>query len=595
MKSPVQFLESLFDDVKRLYPDVRGLDRDLLTIKSRVLHEGDSFLTITLPALGKAFDKGLEEGEFRCPSAFKRRPRESLPRFLSGLTSDVFNANGSLKEVASVCAVKHIREILYLFRKMQLSSDREEILDQKAKTAFFALDAKIPSQESIPAWRLSQLKQVCKFLLPNLDCFEELDYRHGPGSVHEGYTSNQKWSAVYNGLLEGDHRLLLSGLDLVAYAQGYIPKDNPHEQTLSGSAKLVTVAKNSVSRRTITVEPCLSQFVQQGLNKHLRSEILRCSVLSRCLSLSDQKPNQELALIGSRTGRWATLDLSSASDLLGLYLVREVFASHPRFLEAMEVCRSSEVEANPFAFKIRKFAGMGNALTFPVQSVVFAAIAIAAQLTKVWEKRIPTFQDVKRAAKHVRVYGDDIIVEADVYHQVVDWLSCLGLSVNQDKSFHRGKFRESCGVDAYAGANVTPVYVRQHPVVTSKDAKALENLVSASNQFWLLGLYSISKACSDNVEEALGCALPLVHPNSSCLGLITRQKHYDFHRWNSQLHRFEVRAYVGSSKYRDDPIDGYPALLKFFLTPLLERQEGHLQRSSRRFTLSHRKRWTQAG
>lgn len=59
MKSLLRLLRSLLTDVKRLHPEVRGLDRDLLTIEARVEHEGIGFLTIALPSLGKRLDTSL--------------------------------------------------------------------------------------------------------------------------------------------------------------------------------------------------------------------------------------------------------------------------------------------------------------------------------------------------------------------------------------------------------------------------------------------------------------------------------------------------------------------------------------------------------
>ena len=70
MKSPVSLVRAFFKDMKRLEPDVRGLDRDLKTIELRVKHEGISFLTKTLTTLSDALDTGLEEGLFTCPYAF---------------------------------------------------------------------------------------------------------------------------------------------------------------------------------------------------------------------------------------------------------------------------------------------------------------------------------------------------------------------------------------------------------------------------------------------------------------------------------------------------------------------------------------------
>lgn len=334
-------------------------------------------------------------------------------------------------------------------------------------------------------------------------------------------------------------------------------------------------------------------FVQQGLNEFLRDSIAKDPVLSKCLSLSDQRPNQILALTSSHDGKYATIDLSSASDRLSYELVKLTFQKNPRFSSLVDQCRSDLVIGPSGPVPVQKFAGMGNALTFPIQSVVFALLCVSAIL---WDlgKFIPRRNDIERAASSVRVYGDDIIVPTEHYVTVVEWLELFGLKVNTEKSFSKGNFRESCGVDAYNGVDITPLYLRHEPSITSLSPNALENLISVSNQAWLRGYYKFSDTLKSTVEKFLGRKLPLVGPKASCLGWHTRLNAYEFQRWNHMLHRFEVKSLCGRSKHKIDKIDGYAALLKFFHTPLLGRPEGHLTKTERRFSLEHRWRWVQA-
>ena len=91
MKSPVVLLSTLLQGCKRLEPCVNGIDRDVLTIESRVKHEGDGFLTIALPALCDAFDEGLSTGKFTCPPGFKKTRGGAIPRLFSGMLCEVFD------------------------------------------------------------------------------------------------------------------------------------------------------------------------------------------------------------------------------------------------------------------------------------------------------------------------------------------------------------------------------------------------------------------------------------------------------------------------------------------------------------------------
>jgi hypothetical protein len=242
---------------------------------------------------------------------------------------------------------------------------------------------------------------------------------------------------------------------------------------------------------------------------------------------------------------------------------------------------------------------MGNALTFPVQSVVFATIAIAAILYQ--DGKRPSYRNVVRASRCVRVYGDDIIVRTSHSHAVVDWIHSLGLKVNTSKSFMEGNFRESCGVDAYMGVDVTPVYLRVRPDTPSAEPdaeasspEAIASLVSTSNQLWMRCLYSASAALKEEVEGRLNRRLPIVSYKSSALGWHTRVDSCAAQRWDAKLQRLVFRASVIVPVEYKDRLDGYAALLKFFHVPLIGRGRKHLVKSQRRFSSRIVQRWMPA-
>jgi hypothetical protein len=538
--------------------------------------------------------------------------------------SEVFEpSSGLLKDDASASLVKCLRQVLRLFKKIQLSDESSEELDSIAKAEFFSNDT-IVQNVVLDARMEYLLRRVARHILPNL-CgidFEDLVFKHGPGAVAEGDKGNQKWSSLLKGILTDafdvdGYGYRLFGLNAAdaSLLQPYKSVVDPQLFLQNGScssiARLVCVPKNSTSARTITVEPLLNQFVQQGLNTVLREHITRCEVLSQCLALTDQSKNQILALEGSQNCKWSTLDLKSASDLLSQKLVETVFGNHGPFLDRMIDCRTPRVSNGSSAVKIWKFAGMGNALTFPTQSVVFAVVAIAA-ICDSWGKT-PTFKLVKHAATHIQVFGDDIIVDSRYASQVVSWIEMVGLKVNHNKSFLEGNFKESCGVDAFMGVDVTPIYLRYRPDQSSTEAKAIAGLVSTSNQAWLACLYSFSDCLREIVEERLRKRLPLVSRKSGALGWHTRLDGMNPHRWNRTLHRFETQSFVDGPLKRRDSLDGYAALLKYFHnsgkdSPEFRKNDiskkswideifpmssdvSHLKESSVRFQTRLRKRW----
>lgn len=589
MKSLNGLLYNLFVDLKRLQPDVVGLDRDFVTIKARVEDEGIGFLAHALPSFGKAFDQCLDNGRMTHVVGFANN--KSLPKLFSGLTSLVFDyKTGYLLDNPSVESILSIRQICYLFKKYLPEESRVEILDFEARKSFVDTESSI---QEVSPFRIESLIRLGKFFLSDLDEFTELDCRHGPGAVFEKCTPNQKWLLVHSGLLDFDHRLLAAGYDLPAslLATDLPTEEPPKDYPSTGSARLVTVPKSFSALRTITVEPCLNQFVQQGYNNWLRDCISRDRLLRQILTLTDQRPNQELALTGSLTSEWCTIDLSSASDLLSLQTVETVFANRPRFLQGILGCRTPSVDFNGNVVTLKKFAGMGNATTFPVQSVAFAMIAVMAILGST---RRLNYEKVERACRNVHVFGDDIIVRREHFQVVADWITCFGLKINRSKTFFKGNFRESCGVDAFGGTDVTPVYLRHDPGSPCTEPSSVASVVNTSNQFWLRGYYHSAEYLRHAVEASLRRKLPLVRDSSAGLGWVTRFNDFEVQRWHPNLHRFEVQTCVLVPRRRRDVLSGYPALIKFYHSPRPEVDVKHLSASVRKFKSNLRYRWVQA-
>lgn len=591
MKSPIDLLESLFLDLKRLNPDVKGLERDFVTLEKRYEDEGYGFLTVALPALDSAVLNGLSIGRFACPPGFKPIRGGAIPKFLSGMLCNVFEpSSGVLKDQVDDCVLKSVRNLLMFFKKMKLSPEHEEILHVKAVSTFYECD-EVAGSVVIQSRILCHLQRVAKVILPTLETKlgDNMTFKHGPGGVEEKLCSNQKWEELSKGLVKGLFDLDAYGFDVQTHRH-FIYTDSrlremtapPREGTAfevhrkpiqlslfdeptRSCARLVTVLKNSSARRTITVEPMLNQFVQQGLNNALREAIPECAILRNSLALSDQTANQKLALEGSLTDEWATLDLKSASDLLSVKLVEAVFGSHGLFLDHILDCRSKEIYSDQKdRSPLLKFAGMGNATTFPVQSVCFAAISIAAILDS-WGLS-PSYRNCLRASRLVRVYGDDIIIAREHARQCVNWLHACGLTVNSKKSFLEGNFKESCGVDAFRGIDITPLYIKHCPATPSTDPNIIAGFVSLSNHLWMEGLYSASTALKEEVESRLRRTLPLVRKESGLLGWHSRIDSTNAHKWCKRTHQLLVRALALAPVYRSDPISGYAALLKYFVT-----------------------------
>jgi hypothetical protein len=160
--------------------------------------------------------------------------------------------------------------------------------------------------------------------------------------------------------------------------------------------------------------------------------------------------------------------MKEASDRISDVLVQILFG---RMYKWFGCCRAQVFEFKDpvlktgFFGQLHSYAPMGNATTFPVQSLVFWAICVAAM------QRLGFHQPGA-----VFVFGDDIEVPTECVPAVIDGLESFGLLVNRSKSFWRGGFRESCGVDAFNGIDVTPVRWK-----TTLDAEHIEGLQSLSD------------------------------------------------------------------------------------------------------------------
>ena len=197
------------------------------------------------------------------------------------------------------------------------------------------------------------------------------------------------------------------------------------------------VPKSWKTHRAIVKEPMLNTMWQLGIGDYL-TERLR---LGGCDLKDGQTFNRSAARIGSLTGELATLDLSSASDTIASELVADLLPVD--WYDFLRKFRTGTVRINELDLDIRqeKFSSMGNGFTFPLETLLFYAIA-------------------KSVSDEAYVYGDDIIVKTDAVELLKEVLDACGFLINTEKSFVSGPFRESCGGDYLSGIDIRPVFVK---------------------------------------------------------------------------------------------------------------------------------------
>jgi len=246
---------------------------------------------------------------------------------------------------------------------------------------------------------------------------------------------------------------------------------------------LVIVPKSLKTKRTISKEPASLVYFQEAVKDMIVSYVKKHPVLKSHIDFSNQELNGELALVGSSNGALATVDLSSASDCVTKTLVKSVFYHTPLY-PALVSLRSNSVKLpSGKVLRIEKYAPMGSALCFPVETLIFSAIVeyTARRVRRQWGYDSTIW----------RVFGDDIIVEEPCYWDLIRNLEKCGFRVNTSKSYSQPyRFRESCGYEGYDGIEVTPLkisrrFISVEGMLTSCHAPQFEGLIDLANLAYL--------------------------------------------------------------------------------------------------------------
>lgn len=214
-------------------------------------------------------------------------------------------------------------------------------------------------------------------------------------------------------------------------------------------SRLSFVPKTRDISRTICTEPLLNMMFQKGIGAIIESELAHKFGIN--LGVQPNR-NRILARIGSERDTYSTIDLSNASDSISLALMREI--TPPYILSWMLEARSDKVELpDGSSVPLHMVSSMGNAFTFPLQTMLFASIVLG-----VYSALGITAYKPHHHKANFGVFGDDIIVESKSFNLVCRILQRFGFTVNDDKSFGSGPFRESCGSDFWSGYDVRGIY-----------------------------------------------------------------------------------------------------------------------------------------
>jgi hypothetical protein len=516
---------------------------------------------------------------------------------MQGFLVKVFDkSTGRILNEPCVASIEAIRQLAYGFKKLEMDCKPERV--RRAISRF--KENELDLSEEIPGEDLVKFDEVCKVLWGTLfqKDFLVVDSlpKHGPGATADGRVGNNKFVfRRWHDRLEPYFPLLGNAFSSEnAYQEREFEDVAIVQREQEQPVKVTPVPKTLKGPRIIAIEPCCMQYAQQGLAKIIITSLQRSALCGGHVNFRDQTVNRRLALVSSADKSLSTIDLSDASDRVPLSLAIRMFDSVPDLQGAILACRSeSALLPDGSVLDLKKFASMGSALCFPIEAMYFYTLCVASLLE---QHDLPvTYWNIHRVSRSVYVYGDDILVPSALTPGVIDYLQKYYCKVGADKSYWTGKFRESCGMDAFNGVQVTPLYVKRSVPNGTRNAKAFLSTVALANNLYKRGYWQAAAYLVDRCEKHYG-KLPIVGPRCSGVGLVSFQPQVSIERWNKRYQTPEVRAWHGSSVYRTDELSGQGALLKCLLSlegpPALKRDDKHLSRSARYGTVALKRRWT---
>lgn len=617
MKSLVDVLVQLLHDCSSMCGANPTLD--LRTIERRTKDEGDSFLTITLPSYCQGFERSLDRGRLS-PALFPKfrfRRGTCCPQFLGGYMERVFGPDGVLLAEANSDCIFAIRQICLFAKKLKLPCTRTR--EQAAEAAFSRCESDLRAHVDNPVL-VDIFSSVSRIVwtdvlhgFPFGNPYDSYSPQHGPGTTQEGIRGNGKYRfPTWPSRLENEFPVTEFGIGSIrnfSSVEDILPGMRIVSTRDETPVRVVFVPKTQKSPRVIAIEPVCMQYIQQSIAKMLKPRIEHSSVyMSGRVNFTRQDINASLALSSSRDGSLATIDMSEASDRVSAGLVWRMLSSVPSFRRQVFACRSTRaILPSGKLIHLRKFASMGSALCFPIESVAFFIAIVSARIHRA---RVPvTPRTVLKYCRSVFVYGDDIIVPADEAPAICETLEAFAFKVNSHKSFWTGKFRESCGMDAYNGIDVTPTYMRCMLPADRTDVQGIASTVAMANQFYLKGLWRVARKLREVVEKLLG-ELPTqtiksfrlleraiegrFDPGreSAGLGWISFSNGESANGWDKFIQCFKSKRWVVCPVRRRDPLADDAALLKCFgrIGSKVDEVE-HLRTSVRYGNLALKRRW----
>jgi len=505
----IELRRAMMDDGIRLGLPY-SFEKDLHYLSARIDGEGTSFFKVTLPLLGKALDRGLVSGTFSCPTNFSLIKGTRLPTLCNKVFNLIFREDGSLRDEPNLHAIQHLRQFLSFDSKMVLP-----VSDQSSEEAVTGFADRMRElrryriQTDSPV--LLEAQRLLTWVLKGLD-LSVIKPGHGPGSVSEKLNRFERWE--FNTWLTKAERYYPHMSYGVHSLRALVDRSGPPIRWIPKSiTRICLVPKDFKGPRLISAECAVNQYLQQGQMKKMMDYFQYHWLLRRSIRLEDQTFNRSIAASSFNNGL-ATLDLSNASDTLSVPLFWFLFSGVPKLRRLLMCTRSDFARFEQLLIKITSFAPMGSATCFPVETLIFWALAMAS--VRINRPSSPTFPgcttsnssvhqrkylDWREISSSVAVFGDDIVIPVDCLETLTSTLSSIGCSPNLSKTCWKTPFRESCGGEWFSGTSVTIIRNRKYHYEEKKKIAHYPVLLDLQRKFYAKGYKSTSDLLRKLAEE----------------------------------------------------------------------------------------------
>lgn len=396
------YVVAMFDDIKTTYGSTRDWERDRKRSLHELVHRGERFLTIDLPAIRKHLEKCLEEGLYTPSKLYLSSPvskKVQVPAYCRDLYLKIFDVDGKLRTEPNVFAIADLRQLYEGFGKLK-NPCKQEAIDEEVENFLrneeelrdptLSWDEDTLNQSDSNLRHLSFDDDTCQHRFGGEESLPGIDWN----SYHQSLSGNHQRTGKYPGL----SRTLQKVCDLVSSEFGdlHLERDDDRisERPKHGTgrvsnkprsaskfeftswprkldlifpydwygvsdlgqatifddssryprnhedpSKLIAVPKTMSSPRLICSEPNYHQWIQQLIRAQLEHRIQSTS-LRHCVSFGNQEPNRVLALKGSIDGSVATVDLKSASDRLSCWTIERALFANKSLLERIHASRT---------------------------------------------------------------------------------------------------------------------------------------------------------------------------------------------------------------------------------------------------------------